>query len=174
MTPNERIVQSAFALLRGEINAEPDEPGLCLALVRVVLEHAFWNGRWALYDRHRTHVVERASADASPWARDLERSLTRQGMALDLPRRPFEGDATRHVDLSAAAGQLLPGDLLFRFDTARNRHGDFVGHVAILMPGDLVLENVASRPGALSRGPTKLSRLGAWPVTTVIRFQPKL
>jgi len=174
MTPNERIIRSAFALLRSEINAEPDEPGLCLALVRVVLEHAFWDGRWALYDRHRSHVVERTGSDRSPWARDMERSLTRQGMALELPRRPFEGDLARYVDLSAAADQLLPGDLLFRWDTALNRHGDFVGHVAILMPGQLVLENIANRPGALSRGPTKLSRFGAWPVTTVVRFQPHL
>jgi len=172
VSPNERIVQSAFALLRGEINAEPDEPGLCLALVRVVLEHAFWGGRWAFYDRHRSHIVERQSADTSPWARDLERSLTRQGMALNLPRRPFEGDAQRYVDLDAAAGELLPGDLLWRWDTARNRAGDYVGHVAILLPGNLVLENVAHRPGSLQRGPTTLSRLGAWPVTTVVRFKP--
>lgn len=174
VTPNERIVQSAFALLRGEINAEPDHPGLCLAMVRVVIEHAFYGGRWAWYDAHRSHVVERRSPDkATPWARDMERSLTRQGMALELPRRPFEGDLTRYVDLTAALPQLQPGDLLFRWDTARNSYGDDVGHVAILMPGDLVLENVASRAGALSRGPTKLSRLGAWPVTTVVRFQPK-
>lgn len=172
MSPNERIVQSAFALLRGEISVEPDEPGLCLALVRVVLEHAFWNGRWAFYDRHRSHIVERASADTSPWARDMERSLTRQGMALNLPRRPLEGDAQRYVDLDAAAAELQPGDLLFRWDTARNRAGDYVGHVAILLPGNLVLENVAHRSGALQRGPTTLSRLGAWPVTTVVRFTP--
>ena len=173
MTPNERITQSAYALLRGEIRAEPDQPGLCLALVRVVLEHAFWNGQWALYDRHLSHRVERSPGSSSdPWARDAERSLSRQGMALDLPRQPFEGDTQRYVNLDAAAGQLQPGDLLLRWDTALNRYGDYVGHVGILMPGDLVLENVAHRPGSLQRGPTTLSRLGAWPVTTVVRFKP--
>lgn len=173
---NQAIVDAANDLLRGEVPGEPTSAGLCLALVRVVIERACYDGRWAWYDAHRTikvNPLDRASQD--PYARDLEASLREQGMALDLPRTGLPADPRRYVDLGHqdTRAALLPGDLLFRWDTARDPNDVYVGHVGILMPGGLVLENVSKRAKALSRGPTHLSRLGAWPVTTVIRFQPE-
>lgn len=172
MTPSERIVQAAYDVLRGDVQAEPKSSGLCLALVRVVIEHAFYGGAWRFYDLHRTVIVnprERASQD--PYARDMEASLRDQGMALPLPRVPYGNDLSRYIDPSAL-DTVEPGTLIFRWDTAKDRNGVYVGHVGIVMPGRLVLENVANRYGALQRGPTTLSRLGAWPVTTVVRYQP--
>ena len=172
MTPNERIVQAAYDVLRGDVDAEPHEAGLCLALVRVVIERAFYGGHWRFYDLHRSVVVqpdERAS-DA-PYARDLEAALRAQGMAVSLARTGPAGDPVRYVD-DDALRDVEPGVICFRWDTAKDRNGVYVGHVAIVLPGRLILENVASRHGSLSRGPTKLSRLGAWPVTTVIQYEP--
>lgn len=83
----QRIILSGWDLIRGDLKAEPKEPFMCLALVRVVLEAAFWGGAWRFYDLHRTARVDltkRASQD--PYARDLERSLRDQGMSLTLPR----------------------------------------------------------------------------------------
>jgi len=173
VTPSERIVQAAYDVLRGDVPNEPRVAGLCLALVRVVIERAFYAGQWRFYDLHRTVVVnprERASQD--PYARDMEASLREQGMALALPRAGVGPDPTRYVHPDELA-RVEPGTLIFRWDTARDRNGVYVGHVGIVMPGRLVLENVANRYGALQRGPTTLSRLGAWPVTTAIRFEPK-
>lgn len=174
-TPNQRIVDTAYALVRGELKAEPTSAGLCLQLARVVIEAALYQGRWVLYPVYRTIVVEplkRASQD--PYARDLEASLRDHGMALDLPRTGPAGDPARYVDLAAAdeQGLLEPGDLLFRWDTAQDKAGVFIGHVGILMPGSLVLENVRTRAGSLQRGPTTLAKFGAWPATTVVRFTP--
>jgi hypothetical protein len=172
VTPSERIVQAAYDVLRGDVPNEPRAAGLCLALVRVVIEHAFYGGAWRFYDLHRTVIVnprERASQD--PYARDMEASLRDQGMALPLPRIPYGNDLSRYIDPSAL-DTVEPGTLIFRWDTARDRNGVYVGHVGIVMPGRLVLENVANRYGALQRGPTTLSRLGAWPVTTAVRYQP--
>lgn len=174
-TPNQRIVQTAYALLRGEFKAEPTSSGLCLQLVRVVIEAALYQGRWVLYPIYRTIVVEASTrASQDPYARDLEASLRDRGMALDLPRTGPAGDPSRYVDLVAANAQglLEPGDLLFRWDTAEDKAGVYIGHVGILMPGQLVLENVRTRAGGLQRGPTTLAKLGAWPATTVVRFTP--
>lgn len=175
LTPNQRIVQTAYALLRGDLKAEPTDPGLCLQLVRVVIETALYAGRWILYPVYRTIVVEQAKrASQDPYARDLEASLRDRGMALDLPRTGPAGDPSRYVELAAADAQglLEPGDLLFRWDTAPDRAGVYIGHVGLLMPGQLVLENVRTRAGSLQRGPTTLAKLGTWPVTTVVRFTP--
>jgi hypothetical protein len=172
-TANDRIVDAAHQLLRGEL-AEPRRSGLCLQLVRVVIERAYGLPSHDWYRRWRTITVWRSpGSDRDPWARDMEASLRDARKDLPLPRTGPAGDPARYVDL--AAPDLLPGDLLFRWDTARNAAGDFVGHVGILMPGGLVLENVSPtyRAGALSRGPTVLSRLGAWPVTTAVRFTPE-
>lgn len=177
MTPNQRIVEAAYDVLRGEVPGEPTEAGMCLALVRVVIERAFYDGRWEFYERHRTvkvNELERASQD--PYARDLEASLRGQGMAVPaLPRTGPPADPRRYVNLATALslGLLEPGDLLFRWDTARDANDIYVGHVAILLPGRLVLENVAHRAGALQRGPTTLSKLEAWQVTSVMRFRPR-
>lgn len=175
MTPNDRIVQAAYALLRGDLKAEPPKPYFCLAMVRVVIEQAFYGGRFEWYSRFRTIVVnptERASKE--PYSRDLEASLRDLGHALILPRTGPPGDAERYVDVRSAwnEGHILPGDIAFRWDTVKDANGVWVGHVGIIMPGGLLLENAPSRPGALGRGPTFLGPLGSWPITTVVRFDP--
>ena len=161
MTPSERIVQAAYDVLRGDVRDEPKGAGLCIALVRVVIERAFYAGQWRFDDLHRTVIVnprERASQD--PYASDMEASLRDQGMALPLPRVLCGNDLSRYID-PTALDTAQPGTLLFRWDTAKYRNGVYVGHGGILVPGRLVLENVANRYGALQRGPTTLSRLGA-------------
>lgn len=177
---NQKIVDAAWDVVRGDAPEPTDKDGnaisgQCLAQVRIIIERAFYNGHWRFYDLHRTHIVDgdrRASLD--PYARDMEASLRDQGMSLKLPRYGPLGASQRYVDLSHedTIRALRPGDLLFRFDVVPDRNGVWIGHVAILMPGNLQLENVAHRAGALRRGPLHLSRLGSWPVTEVIRYQP--
>ncbi len=172
MTANERIVSAAYAGLRGDLTL-PATGGMCLQAVRLIVERALYGGAYAWYERQRVIRVEEAKrASHDPYARDLEASLRHLGLALDLPRRALGGDPHRFVDLHEATRRnlLLPGDLLFRWDVVPDRNGVLIGHVAVLLPGHLVLENVATRPGALARGPTVLSKLGAWPVTTVARL----
>jgi hypothetical protein len=174
VTPNLKIVDSAHAILRGDLSP-PTESGMCLTLVRTVIEHALYGGRWTWYDRYRTHEATGKPPGRDPWSRDMERSLTLAGMSVATPRTGPVGDPTRYVDL----GQYkpLPGDLLFRWDTAKDAtSGQYIGHVAIAMHGLLMLENIdpdyrSPEVGAW-RGPTRLTPLGAWPVTTIIRFNP--
>ena len=173
MTANSRIVASALAAIRGETNL-PTQPGLCLAMVRIIVERAF---HWPSHEwyKWRTIAVKRSvRADTGPWARDMEASLRAARMDVPMPRAGPDGDPMRYVDLSEADPE--PGDLLFRWDTARAVTGDWIGHVGIYLGHELVLENVdpRARPGCMNRGPTVLSRLGAWPVTTVIRFDPSV
>lgn len=180
MTANERIVTAAYAVLRGDTPAlEPRDdkgavkPGMCLAQVRLIVERALYGGRWAWYDAQRVIRVEEGKrASQEPYSRDMEASLRHLGLALDLPRRPHGGDPARYVDLAEATRRdlLKPGDLLFNWATAPDRNGVYVGHVAVLLPGQLVLENIATRKGALAREATAISRLGVWPVTTVARL----
>jgi hypothetical protein len=164
----ERTVESAFKLLRGELPA-PTRPGLCLQLVRLVVEDAFGLPSHGWY-KWMTRRVERAAGDDSdPWARDMERSLRVNEFAVASP-----AGSTRYVTGGQLAAACEPGDLLFRWDVARTAQGTFVGHVGILMPGELVLENVNpnSRPSSLCRGTTALTPLSAFPVTLAARFSP--
>ena len=171
-TPNDRIVDSAYAALRGDIPNLPNEHGACLMFVRLVVEHAFSLASHEWYQHWRTHPVERKPGSTrAPWARDMERSLREQGMAVSTPRSGPDGDPTRYAVLNE---NVLPGDLLFRWNVAANDFGDYIGHVGIFMPGRLVLESVtpAWRPRALVRGATCLGDARSWPTTTVIRFDP--
>lgn len=174
-TPNQRIMDSAHAALRGDISL-PAKSGMCLALVRVVLEHALWGGRWHWYDNYLTHSVsDKPAGIMEPWARDMEASLKEQGMARGAHRIGPEGDPGRYVDL--ALTKPIPGDLLFRWDTAKHESGAYIGHVGIAVHGGLVLENIRptyrDKRAGLWRGPTRITPLGAWPITTLIRFRPE-
>jgi hypothetical protein len=179
VTPNSRITDTALGLLTGRTPEPRDKhgrvpSGLCLAQVRLIVEHALFGGAWRFYD-WRTRIAEgRPPGVTDPWARDLEASLKAAGMALDLPRTGPPGDPTRYVDLRRAVPHLQPGDLVFRWDTARHSSGAFIGHVGVLVARDLVIENVDPAYRAKrtwNRGPTVLGPL-TWPVTTVVRFDP--
>jgi hypothetical protein len=161
------IARAAYALVRGDLPA-PSKSGLCLQLVRLVVESAYGMKPHEFY-RWRTHPVERLPGDDNdPWARDMERSLREAGMAA---LRPDEG---RYVSTETLLLNGNPGDLLFRWDTAKNARGSFVGHVGILLGGGLVLENVnpAYRPASLMRGVTALTPVSKFLTTLAVRFVP--
>lgn len=154
-----RIVDSAYAVMRGEVSA-PKNAGLCLALTRVVIENAFG---WPSHYLYRKYVTEWVQPDGydrrnGHWARDAERSLRNLGMAVPIEARQ-------------------PGDLVFNWRSAYSQKWDaYVGHVGVLIDGDMVLENVNPmfRPLSFSRGNTMLTPLRKWPmVSTVIHFVPR-
>lgn len=167
---NARIAKAAYAAARGTLPL-PDASGLCLAAVRIVVEHALFGGRWGEFYRWRTQPVERVQGAPKsahdPVARDMERSLTRAGMNLQLPT---DG---RHLIPDKT---LVPGDLLFRWDAAAWKWGEvpYYGHVGILLDGGLVLENInpAYRSHSLQRGVTALTPIDRFQFTTAIRFDP--
>lgn len=167
---NARIVKAAYAAARGTLPL-PDASGLCLAAVRIIVEAALFNGAWRFYD-WRTQPVERkagAPREAfEPVARDMERSLVRAGMAL-----PLEHHGTRYA---APDDTLVPGDLLFRWDTAAWKWGEVehYGHVGVLLDGGLVLENIkpSNRSFSLQRGVLSLTPIDRFTFTTAIRFDP--
>jgi len=165
---NERVVESAYRLIRGELRA-PASAGLCLMLARLVVEDAFGLPSHGWY-RWLTHRVEREPGDdTDPWARDMERSLRAGGFGV---AEPAAGE--RYVSSVALAPVCEAGDILFRWDVAKTRQGTFVGHVGILMPGEMVLENIgpASRKRSFFNGPTALTPLSDFPVTLAARFAP--
>jgi hypothetical protein len=174
----ERIASSAWGVIFNTV-PEPSNKeghvtsGLCLAQVRIVIEHALWNGAWTLYPKYVSERAYNKPAHVSePWARDFESSVRARGMDLDLPRSGPRGDEQRYVNLNLALDRLDPGDILFRWDTAPFAKGVYIGHVAIYLGRGLVLENArpSTRPWLQHRGPTLLTHLGCWPITTVARF----
>lgn len=174
MTVNEAIVEAGWRVVAGVQSGVPERSGLCLQLVRVVVERACALPAGGWY-RWRTHVAGgHERGDTTPWARDMERSLRAMGMDVEGVRYGPSGDPRRYVALDGAR----PGDLLFRWDTAKQAGGAFVGHVGVLMPGDLVLENVnpsyRNPAYGMNRGPNRLTLAGAWPVTTIVRFDPSV
>lgn len=167
---NARITKAAYAAARGTLPL-PDASGLCLAAVRIIIEHALFSGQWRWYD-WRTQPVERVQGAPKsahdPVARDMERSLTRAGMAIPLPN-----SGGRHL---TPDNTLVPGDLLFRWDAAAWKWGEipYYGHVGVLLDGGLVLENInpAYRSHSLQRGVTALTPIDRFQFTTAIRFDP--
>lgn len=150
--------------MRGEVKGVPTETGMCLAFVRVVVQHALGIS----YDDFYGYSI-RVNAKPRPWwARDMERGLRDgQGWALDGERY---GPGNRYISTAEAK----PGDLLFRWDTAENRDGEFVGHVGICL-GALVMENIEPtyrrHSVQIPHHPTvSLTPMGEWPVTTIIRW----
>jgi hypothetical protein len=168
------IVKSAWKAIAGDYDI-PQGSGYCLALVRRVVEEAYRMPPHGFY-KWRTHTVERKSDLNIPWARDMERSLRAAGMEVEAPRTGPELDPKRYVEIYQA--NLQEGDLLFRWDVARSRTGEFIGHVGIYLGHELVLENINpsnrnARRG-MSRGVNRITPLGEFPVTTIIRFDPKV
>lgn len=159
-----RIVESSYKALRGGLPL-PTKSGLCLMLTRLIVEDAHGLAPGGFY-KLRTAVVDPDTrASEEPYARDMERSFRDLGLAVS---QKYDG---RYV--KAATADVLPGDLLFRWDTAKDSNGVYVGHVGILLDGQMVLENVnpAYRSRSLNRGPTHLTPLWTWPVTTVVRTE---
>lgn len=183
-SPNDKIMAAVEEALRWEgVGTKVGlNPGQCLKDVRLIVERAFGWGDGEFYDRHRTEVVETPSPDSeyrwtrAPHARDLERSLRTQKMAVD-------------------RAAMRPGDLLFNhagapYNPERWAH-DFpglpfpdgpvtIGHVGIYVGLGLMLENINPyyRAYGFGRKYLCLTPLGQYeafqgPITTVIRFVPK-
>lgn len=164
MNSNEQIVRSAEKALSGELPL-PVTSGLCLRLVRLVIEHALGIDFYAEY---LTHRVERAAGDdTDPWARDLERSMRLGGFAVLEPQ-----SKQRYVGMRALKELAMPGDLLFRHDVAPTRAGTNVGHVGILLHNGLVLENINPRfrPEGFHRRNTAVTPLVYYRVTLAARI----
>lgn len=143
----------------------PVTSGLCLRLVRLVIEHAL---DIDFYAQYLTHKVERAAGDDhDPWARDLERSMRHADLAIAEPQ-PNQ----RYVGMRALKELAMPGDLLFRHDVAPTKAGTFVGHVGILLHNGLVLENINPRfrPEGFHRRNTAVTPLVYYRVTLAARI----
>ena len=169
MSRSEDIVDSGMRVLEGDLKV-PTQSGYCLKLVRLVIEDAMGWPSHKFYE-YRTDIVERHPRDdKSPWARDMERSLHNQGMTV---LNPEPGE--RYVSPVKIIDEARPGDLLFKWNSARTRSGTFVGHVGILMHNNLVLENInpAYRARSFMRGVTGLTPLSEFLVTRVVRFEPR-
>jgi hypothetical protein len=171
VTVNDRIVLTAWRALRGDVPVATAS-GFCLKVVRQVLEAALGMRDGQFYDEHVHEWVQPSGYDRSfgHWARDAERSLRHAGMAI----QPAE---------------VLPGDLLFKYDAAEVSEalwrkyfpgrpyepGVHVGHVRILLTPDVVFENIrpSYRPSAyLRRGNLSLTPFEDFPaVTTYIRYR---
>ena len=153
--------------MRGEVRDVPREAGMCLAFVRVVVQHALGIS----YDEFYSHGIRVESvAQGRPWwARDMERGLRDgAGWAVDGERY---GKGNRYIRTDVAR----PGDLLFKWDTAVNRTGEFVGHVGICL-GGVLIENISPnyRPNSarLARNRNvSLTPVGEWDATTIIRWR---
>ena len=182
MNVNDKIVAAVWRALRGELYAFSDAPGMCLAAVRSVVEAALEWPSHKLYQSYLTERVETPSAESplrwsrDPHARDLERSLRAQGMAV--PRE-----------------EMQPGDLLFNFRAAPYHPEDWrreypevpfpdnpvtVGHVTIYLGEGCLFENINPRyrPYGFTRNNLAITPLDDYEtfqgeVTTVIRFAPK-
>lgn len=143
---NQLLVASTKLALAAKIPGIPTRPGLCLAFVRVVAEHALKLPSHEFYVRYLVDGTTRrgddpakrlAEARADPWAADLERSMKLQGLAVPaLLRRG--------------------GDLVFN-----HLASEPVGHVGILLDRNWLVESVDPRyrpdsinlPGCLSLTP---------------------
>ena len=175
MNFNQAIANSAYKAVHGLLRT-PDASGLCLALVRMIVEDALFNGQWRFYEWLTNPVERKPGAPGSaftPVARDMERSLTRAGMAVPVPTHG------RHADPKEAMKVLRPGDLLFRWDAAAWQWGgggvEFYGHVGVFLHGALVLENINPnfRNHSFKLGVEALTPLHRYPFTTAIRFDPE-
>jgi hypothetical protein len=155
---NQLLVASAKLALAAKIPGVPTRPGLCLAFVRVVAEHALKVPSHEFYTKFLVAGTTRrggtpqqrlAEARADPWASDLEASAKQLGFAVP--------------GLLRAGGDLVFNHLA----------SEPVGHVGILLDRNWVVESVDPRyrpdsinlPGCLSltpygsRGWTLVARL---------------
>jgi hypothetical protein len=143
MTPNERIARSALLAAQGKLPAVALAPGWCLKVVRLIVEHALFDGQYAMYGKWLSAGTTRRPGDAAArlaaaqddqWAADFESSCKLNGFAVSLADRQA-------------------GDLIFNHNGAVP-----FGHVGILLTPDWVLENIsaAHRPDSIPLTPRNL------------------
>lgn len=166
MTPNERMVASAFEVVHGRLGVPKGSNGreafgYCLAQTRMIVEHAFTMHSHEWYEHYVTEWVQPPGYNRTlgHWARDAERSL-------------------RNLGMSVAIDERLPGDIVFDWKSAYSPAWNaYVGHVGVLLTEDLVLENInpdLRRGKSFSRGVTSVTPLSEWRrVTMIARFFPR-
>lgn len=143
------IRASLERVLEGELRPFEVSPGLCMRVVREVIEAAYGWGPGEFYSRYRTHpVLDNPDPERLVWARDIMRSLREKKLRVAFSE-------TEPLILS----ELRPGDLVFSWAL-----GSPQGHVAVVFSGGphaLVLENTKSSRGvSVSRtGFNRLSRV---------------
>ncbi len=156
MSANERIVESAYAAMRGEIPVPRTTSGYCLRLVRMVLENALGWDDEELYVRFPNKIETNTPQPRPFWARDVQRSFRDAGWGVPLAERQ-------------------PGDLLFYWRAALNEHGDYVGHVGILLPGGFIFENIDAKyrygTGAFNSSALSLTPSSTWGLGEVEAFR---
>ncbi len=130
MTANQKIAQSALLAAQGRMPSVALDPGWCLRVVRLIVEHALFENRYEMYSRWLvagttarpgTDAERVRAARANPFASDFEASMKQLGLTVPM----FERE---------------PGDLVFNHKLASP-----YGHVAVLMTRDLALENINPR-----------------------------
>jgi hypothetical protein len=140
---NLKIVKACWEVVQGSLVTE-GRGGFCLRFVRQVVEHAYGWKAGDFYRRFHTHTVEE-NTTTEPWARDLERSMRSNGMAVKDPQA---------------------GDMIFDYKRAKP-----YGHVALMLSNSMVLELSPTRRG-FARGNINLVTLKEWGTpTTVIRLK---
>jgi hypothetical protein len=152
--PSERIRASAIRMARGDLGTPPG-PGLCLTLVRLVIEHALYRGQYRLYAERLPVGTSRRTGDQvgrqreDPWAADFEASA-------------------KHLGLAVPYGDRQAGDVIFNY-----RKPKPYGHVGVLLDRNLVLEavNPAYRPHSIHlRNGLVLTPTEHFPTTLVARL----
>lgn len=169
-SPRMQIVAAAWRAIRGDYPVVRHRSGLCLRLVREIVENAMG---WRSHDLYRRHVTTWTQPPGYPrtlghWAVDAEVSLAALGW-------------------SVPANQAEPGDLIFwdnlapvspaqwkRWWPTEPYRPLFMGHVAIVIAPRVLLENIAPdrRPRRFANWDfLVVSPLGSLPnPSTVIRW----
>lgn len=135
MTQNERILKSINKVLSRKLKVET-RPYFCLKVVRQIIEDANDWPSHEFYRKHHTHWVEENKKHVEPWARDLQRSLRKQGLQV-----PFH--------------ERKAGDLVFMWKAAFP-----YGHVGVLIEiggeANFIFENSPAERG-FERGNLRIS-----------------
>lgn len=126
MTTNDKIVESAYRALLGQLKVENSSGGWCLRVTRQIVQDALGINHDEFY--HRFLTVKASGTDAVvPYARDVQVSL-------------------RGLGYQVSDVGVLPGDLFFSWKPMP------YGHVGVVLSDGYVLENFAgSRAVARNR-----------------------
>jgi hypothetical protein len=175
---NKQIVRAAWMVYKTPPSVFEKEPGWCLAFVRHILQSAFPStpkDPRAWLEKYAFARVETPLPNRTWWARDFERTVSQVGLAVDKK-------------------DLQPGDLVFKWDTAKLKLSKpldvlyqgmpdaqhiYVGHVGILVAEGVVMENINPdfrKDGKAfgNKGCISLSDFNLWPaVTKCARFNPE-
>jgi hypothetical protein len=156
VSANDKIVESVYAAMRGEIEVPRITSDYCLRAVRMVLEHALGWADEELYARFPNKIESNTLHPRPFWSRDIQRSLREAGWGVALTSRQ-------------------PGDLLFYYRAAMNEQGDYVVHTGILLPGGFIFENINPKyrqgTGAFSSGALSLTPSSTWGMGEVEAFR---